>query len=70
MRTMRITLVGGPHCGTDLHVGITERVVLQKNEEGGMSRYLRSERRDGENRQVFMICHNRTLQGLTPCDLG
>lgn len=66
MRTMRITLVGGPHCGetpTDCPHG------AQAHTFGGV-RYIRSDRRDSENRQVFLAAHSRTIKGLKACNLA
>ena len=55
-RTIRATFVGGPHCGLEVHLPSD---VSGVNWEG--LPYMRSNRRDPENRQVFLFEHTRKL---------
>ncbi len=51
MRTIRITLAGGPYCGQDYndHSAVDDKARFASGDI-----YIRSERRDNENRQVFI----------------
>lgn len=55
MRTSRITLVGGPHCGTEYHVDSTVAGISYQG-----THYVRTLRKDPENRQVFHVSHPNT----------
>ena len=70
MRTIRIVLLGGRHDGTPLHIDAKALRVSVIGKDESQSHYRRAEMRDRENRQIFMLEHNRTLSGLKPCDLG
>lgn len=59
MRTIRATLSGGPHCGLNLHPSREVQLVVIDG-----FRYLRTELRDSENRQIFAAVHRRTLASL------
>lgn len=65
MRTIRAILQGGNCDGLKSHPFRDQQVIY-----AGGSTYVRTDRRDAENRQVFQAVHNRTLKGLRPCDLG
>ena len=58
MRTSRAVLVGGPHCGEPVNVPAD---VAGINFEG--TPYVRTSRRDSDNRQVFSAEHSRRLKG-------
>lgn len=60
MRTNRCILFGGPGDGMELHVPVDiGRVRLPEGEI-----YLRSERRDSENRQIYMLKIGRCIYDL------